>query len=192
MRLPVNADPSKGGWRLDVPNSGGGLLLDVGSHVLDLLDFFCGPLPLTTIASHAARLTQDSAAEDTVAMIFRTRDGVPGAATWNFVSHAKEDTMEFSGTEGRIAFSVFSNEPVRLETKRGVEHLEFPPPAHIAQDLIQTIVDELLGRGTCPSTGESARRTTQVMDHVLDAYYGGRADEFWHRPQTWLGFRSAP
>ena len=43
-------------------------------------------------------------------------------------------------------------------------------------------VDTLLGRGTCPSTGESARRTNAVMDRVLAAYYGGREDAFWTRP----------
>jgi hypothetical protein len=26
-----------------------------------------------------------------------------------------------------------------------------------------------------------------VMDAVLDAYYGGRGDAFWSRPDTWPG-----
>jgi 1,5-anhydro-D-fructose reductase (1,5-anhydro-D-mannitol-forming) len=191
MPLPVNADPAKGGWRLDVPTSGGGLLLDVGSHVLDLLDFFCGPLPLEHIQAYAARLASDSPAEDTVTMIFRTCDGVPAAATWNLVSRVREDTMEFSGTDGRLSFTVFGNEPLRLDTGRGVEELEFPAPVHIGQGLIQTMVDDLLGRGTCASTGESARRTSQVMDRILAGYYGGRDDAFWNRPETWPGFRSS-
>jgi len=59
----------------------------------------------------------------------------------------------------------------------------------VAQPLIQSVVDDLLGRGECPSTGESARRTSRVMDRVLDAYYGGRGDAFWSRPQTWPGRR---
>jgi hypothetical protein len=53
--------------------------------------------------------------------------------------------------------------------------------------LIQTIVDELNGRGQCPSTGASALRTTRVMDKVLENYYGGRTDAFWTRPATWPG-----
>jgi len=31
-------------------------------------------------------------------------------------------------------------------------------------------VDELLGRGQCPSTGESAARTSWVMDRLLEEY----------------------
>jgi hypothetical protein len=55
--------------------------------------------------------------------------------------------------------------------------------------MIQSVVDDLLGRGECPSTGESARRTSVVMDRVLDAYYGGRDDAFWERPESWPGKR---
>jgi hypothetical protein len=47
--------------------------------------------------------------------------------------------------------------------------------------MIQSVVDDLLGRGACPSTGESARRTSAVMDLVLAKYYGGRDDAFWAR-----------
>ena len=144
-------------------NAGGGLLLDVGAHVLDLLDYLVGPLPLEQVHGHAARLVASPAAvEDAVTMIFRTAAGVPGAATWNFASQTKEDLLEFTGRAGRISLSVFGAEPVRLETARGVELFDLPNPPHVAQPLIQTIVDELLGRGTCPSTGESARRTSAV------------------------------
>ena len=183
--IPANSDPAQGAWRVDAANSGGGLLLDVGSHLLDLLDFFCGPLE--NVHGHAARLATLGDVEDAVTMIFRTADGVPGAAAWNFSSHVKEDTLEFYGTAGRLSLSVFGTEPLRLQTGNIVEHFDLPTPPHVAQPLIQTIVDELLGRGRCPSTGESARRTSVVMDRVLAAYYGGREDEFWKRPQTWPG-----
>lgn len=187
MPVPPNADPAQGGWRLDVVNSGGGLILDLGSHVLDLIDFFTGPISLDSIRAHATRLSRHSDAEDSVTAIFRTHAGVPAATVWNFASHVREDVLEFTGTAGRIAVSVFSTDVVRLETARGVEQFELPAPPHIAQPLIQTIVDELLGRGSCPSTGASARRTNAVLDRILEAYYGGRADAFWNRPQSWPG-----
>ena len=166
-------------WRVSVESSGGGLFLDVGSHALDLLDFFCGPL--AGARGHAARLASPGVTEDAVAMTFRTAAGAPGAATWNFASQVTEDTMEFRGTLGRISLSVFGSDPVRLETARGVELFDLPNPPHVQQPLIQTVVDELLGRGACPSTGESGRRTSAVMDAVLEDFYGGRTDAFWLR-----------
>ena len=191
MPLPANANLAQGNWRLNISNSGGGLLLDVGSHALDLFDFFCGPLPVESIHSHVARMGTDSDAEDVVTMIFRTREGVPGAAAWNFSSHVREDVMEFTGTHGRITFSVFDNTPVRLETENGIESFDIQPSPHIAQPMIQSVVDDLLDRGKCMSTGESARRTSVVLDRVLGAYYGGRDDAFWTRPQTWPGLPRA-
>jgi 1,5-anhydro-D-fructose reductase (1,5-anhydro-D-mannitol-forming) len=175
------------GWRLDAAQAGGGHFLDVGSHVLDLMDFLFGPL--LDVAGTAANLAGVSPVEDAVAMSFRFASGLPGAAAWNFSSAVTEDSVVVTGTEGRLAFAVFTNEPLQLENGQGTQAIDRPNPPHVAQPLIQTVVDDLLGRGTCPSTGESARRTTQVMDAVLAGYYGRRDDEFWLRPQTWPGRR---
>lgn len=185
----AHGGPPQPSWRTDAPTSGGGLLLDLGSHAIDLLDYFGGPLQ--DVHGHAARLATPGDVEDTAAMTFRTAGGAPGTGAWNFASFVKEDLLELSGTEGRVTLSVFGHEPVRLETSHGVEHFEFAPPPHIAQPLIQTVVDDLLGRGACLSTGASARRTNAVMDRMLDAYYGGRADAFWLRPETWPGKKAA-
>jgi 1,5-anhydro-D-fructose reductase (1,5-anhydro-D-mannitol-forming) len=176
-----------GAWRVDARKAGGGLFLDLGSHALDLLDHLFGPL--TNVAGVAANLASAAPVEDVVAMSFQTENGVPGTAAWNFASAARDDTFEISGTGGRLICSVFGNESLRLETESGVQTIDRPNPPHVQQPLIQTVVDDLLGRGVCPSTGESARRTSRVMDRVLAAYYGGRDDEFWLRSETWPGRR---
>ena len=41
--------------------------------------------------------------------------------------------------------------------------MTFDMPKHIQQPLIQTIVDELQGKGICPSTGISGARTNKIM-----------------------------
>ena len=174
-------------WRLTAENAGGGLFLDLGSHTLDILDFMLGPL--VDVEGTAANLASPYDVEDVVAMSFRTAAGVPGVASWNFASGVREDTIEITGTNGRMSLSTFGNEPVRLETANGVREFDLPNPPHVAQPLIQTVVDELRGRGTCPSTGETALRTARVMDRALDSYYGGRNDEFWLRFESWPGRR---
>jgi len=175
-------------WRVQASDSGGGLFLDLGSHALDVLDFYFGAL--AAVQGHAACFGTEAEVEDSVALSFRTNHGVPGVVTMNFASHAKEDVLEISGTAGRIVHSVFGAEPVRVETARGVELLDRPNPPHIGQPFVQTVVDDLLGRGTCQSTGHTARRTSAVMDRVLAEYYGGREDAFWARPETWPGRRA--
>jgi 1,5-anhydro-D-fructose reductase (1,5-anhydro-D-mannitol-forming) len=176
-----------GGWRTHPTVAGGGHFLDVGSHVLDLMDDFFGPL--RNVTGHAANLASDYDVEDSVAMSFRMEGGVPGAGLWNFASHIRSDRFRINGTEGQIEFSVFENAPVRLETAKGAETFVREHPPHVQQPLIQSVVGDLLGRNICPSTGESARRTTRVIDAALASFYGGRHDAFWERIESWPGWR---
>ncbi|MCC6554145.1 MAG: Gfo/Idh/MocA family oxidoreductase [Polyangiaceae bacterium] len=174
-------------WRLRAEHSGGGFFLDLGCHTLDLLDFLLGPL--RDVRGLAANVASPYDVEDAVAMCFRTERGAMGTASWCFAGHARADTIEILGTEGRIRMSTFGDEPIELATRAGAESIHRPNPVHIQQPLIQSIVDELRGKSLCPSTGESAARTSHVMDTVLGEYYGGRDDAFWHRPATWPGLR---
>lgn len=177
-------------WRTDAALAGAGHFLDVGSHALDLLDYLLGPL--TNVSGTAANRASACLVEDTVALSFRTAEGAPGSMSCDFASAVRDDTMRLSGTEGEIAFPVFRSEPLRWESASGVQAFDLPYPPHVAQPLIQSVVDDLLGRGACPSTGESARRTSGAMDRVLEGYYGGRTDAFWTRPETWPGRRGLP
>ena len=174
-------------WRVDVAIAGSGHFLDVGSHALDLLDFLLGPL--SDVEGKAANLASDYDAEDTVALTFRAPGAILGSMMWNFASDLHDDTMRIAGTEGEIVFPMYSQVPIRVTTAAGTREVEVAFPQHVAQPFIQSVVDDLLGLGECPSTGVSAARTSRVMDEVLSAYYGGRGDAFWARPASWPGLR---
>ncbi len=177
-------------WRVDASLAGAGHFLDVGSHAaLDLLDYLLGPLE--DVTGRAANVASPYDVEDSVALSFRTADGAVGSMAWNFAGGASDDTMQLTGTEGELCFPMFSPKPLRLRTAAGEHEIENAYPKTVAQPLIQSVVDDLLGRGASPSTGVSARRTSVVMDRVLEAFYGGRGDAFWLRPLTWPGRRSA-
>ena len=85
------------------------------------------------------------------------------------------------GSAGSIRCSVFSNADVTLSIDGKETVRSFPDPPHVHQPLVQTIVDELAGEGHCPSTGETAARTSAVMDSVTKSFYGDRDDGFWNR-----------
>jgi 1,5-anhydro-D-fructose reductase (1,5-anhydro-D-mannitol-forming) len=182
-----NLDPNDLGWRYCAEHSGGGLFMDLGSHVLDILDFILGPIE--SVRGVAANLASPCEVEDVVALHCRFNCGALGSAVWNFAGIEREDILEITGTLGKFVLSVFGNEPVKLTTAAGVEAFDLPNPQHIQQPLIQTIVDQLQNRGQCPSTGVTAARTAWVMDQILSDYYGSRDDSFWERPQTWPGRR---
>ena len=175
------------GWRVQPEQSGGGLFLDLASHTLDVLDFLLGPLQ--NVAGNAANISGLYTPEDVVSLRFDLGSGAVGAASWNFAASIHEDALCLDGTRGRLSLSIFGFEPLRLRTAEGEQELADEQPEHVQQALIQSIVDELRGRGEAFSTGRSAERTARVMDAALEKFYGGRHDDFWTRPQSW-GARS--
>lgn len=172
-------------WRVDAEIAGGGYFLDMASHALDILDFILGPLENAT--GQAWNRTASYPVEDVVQGSFLVGEGVPGVGTWNFASDQAADLIEIEGVAGKLSLSVFGNEPLRLARGDEIVEISRPNPETIQQPLIQTIVDELLGRGACPSTGRTALRTSEVMDSMLQSYYGDRSAEFWKTPDRWPG-----
>lgn len=152
-------------WRLRPEVAGGGKFLDVAVHALDVVDQWLGPL----LDVHGAAANRGGlyAVEDTVVAQWRHGNGVLGTGSWCFVADDEADTIEVIGTEGRISLPCFAGTWVRLERAGQVEEFDVPNPEHVQQPFIQSIVDELLGRGRCPGSAESAARTSRVADAVL-------------------------
>jgi predicted dehydrogenase len=167
-------------WRLKADEAGGGLFLDMGSHAIDMLDYWFGPV---TVGEGGARnVAGTHAVEDAVEFGFTCGGGrVKGRFS---VRHyeGKEDLFVVKGERGELRMSCFGNEPVAVRYADGrAEAFDLPNPPHVAQPLIQTVVDELLGVGRCASTAPSGVRAQEVMDRALEGYYGGREDGFWKR-----------
>ncbi len=155
-------------WRLRAEVAGGGKFLDVAVHALDIVDYWLGPL--LDVSGSAANRGGLYEVEDTVVASWRHASGVLGTGSWCFVADDELDRIEIVGSAGRIELACFANQPLRLINQQGTVELEIAHPQHIQQPLIQSIVDELRGHGVCPSTAETAARTSRVADAVLQSY----------------------
>jgi predicted dehydrogenase len=162
---PEDLNPKALSWRVVPEMAGGGRFVDLASHMLDFLDYLFGPV--RSVEGFASNQARRYPAEDIVTGAFVFESGVHGMGTWCFTGFDRADLTEIVGTEGKIAYSTFNAQPIVLTSSSGVTQFPCEYPPHIEQPLIQAIVNELNGVGTCPSTGESAARTSWVMDQML-------------------------
>jgi predicted dehydrogenase len=171
----LNATKSDRNWRVIPEISGGGYFFDLASHQLDILDFLFGPIrEAQGFKGNQAGLYP---AEDIVIGSFKFESGLMGQGTWCFTTSEISDKEEIRivGSKGEIVCSCFGDQSFTIELEgQAKQHLTFTIPTHIQQPLIQSIVDDLLGKGKCPSTGISGARTSKVMDQLC----GFRNSEF--------------
>ena len=156
-------------WRVLPEIAGGGKFLDLAAHTLDLFDYYFGPIELAS--GFAVNQGGYYPAEDNVVMSFRFKNGIQGIGSWTFNGYHDLDQNEIIGSSGRLLFSSFSEEAIVLENKAGRKEIEFSYPQHVQQPLLEKVVASLLGKGESPSTGESAARTTRIMDQIIAEYY---------------------
>lgn len=166
-----NQTPEEMHWHIFPEIGGAGHFFDLASHQFDYLDFILGTV--TDVRGNATNIAGLYPAEDTVSGTWKHKSGVLGSGTWCFVvsENSEQDFIQIIGEKGEIYLPCFSSGKIKLITGNGTEEFEYENPPHISQSLVQQVVDELRGIGKCVSTGESAARTSWVLDEMVKGYY---------------------
>lgn len=89
-------------WNSDPAISGGGVLIDNGTHSVDVVRYFLGPI-VEVMAVEAKRI-QSLEVEDTATMLLRTADGILGTVdlSWS-VEKATDAYLTLYGSQGTIS-----------------------------------------------------------------------------------------
>jgi len=160
-----------GAWRFDPAIAGAGLFFDLGSHCLDLVDFLVGEIE--DIHGFAINTGGRYATEDVTTAAFVVRGGVVGTGVWNFNAGETADGIRVVGTAGRLHVPVFHDGDLVCVTSGREQIYPVRNPPHVHQPLIQSIVDELHGRGRCESRGDNGARAAWALDRCVAGYYAG-------------------
>jgi predicted dehydrogenase len=166
---PLATGDAAKAWRFNTQIAGAGLFLDLASHYFDIIDFLAGPI--TAAAGFALNTGGRYEPEDVTATAFQIGHEVAGTGVWNFNAPVSADSIVFTGSDGEIATAVRADEDVVVTRGGNSNVYRFRNPPHVHQPLIQTIVDELRGKGKCESTGETGARSSWVMERCLQGYY---------------------
>jgi predicted dehydrogenase len=179
-------------WRLDPVQSGGGLIMDVGCLVVDRIDWLCGPIEF--VRAEAKRKERGTGVEDYVRFegllqqanltVLPPTDNVYVSCEWDFASEQNLDELTIRASSGSLRMiAMIAAAPIYVlgkadKVKRVVEN--FNTPQHTAQAMIQAVADDLRGirKTAFLSKGESALRTSMMLDRALEGYCGNRDDRF--------------
>jgi predicted dehydrogenase len=157
-------------WRVNPAVSGAGLFYDLAPHQLDLLVYFFGkPTDIFGFSVNQAGLYT---AEDIVTGMLKLPDNILFTGQWCFTTAAeiKEDIFEIIGSEGKITFPVFGH-TVQITKGSGDELLQFEPPKHIEQPMIEKVTHYFSGTGNNPCSAEEALISMEIMEKFV---YGNK------------------
>ena len=152
-------------WRTDPAVAYGGYFEDLASHGLDLIMYLLGDIE--SVSGYATNQGGFYGAKDAVTACWRHGSNITGCGFWNFVCHERRDEVVISGSEGKISFSVFLEQPLVLENAAGREERRLENPENIQLYHVHGMRDYFAAHTPHPSTGESALRTNWVMARIL-------------------------
>lgn len=94
--------PIEGAWRQDPKLGGGGSLIDMGTHCIDLLEMLMGNVAEVTCYTNS--LIQDYPIEDTACVMLKFENGAVGFVDnhFNIPDAASENRLEIYGSKGSI------------------------------------------------------------------------------------------
>ncbi len=94
--------PIKGAWRQELSLGGGGSLIDMGTHCIDLLEMLVGKV--VEVSCYTGNLVQDYSVEDTAVVLLKFETGALGIVDnhLNIPDASSENRLEIYGSKGSI------------------------------------------------------------------------------------------
>ncbi len=154
----------KTAWRMDPQISGGGLFHDLAPHQLDILYWLFGNAK--KISGISSRQNDLYAADDTVTADILFENGMAFNGAWCFNAGESTDHCEIIGMEGKISFSFFSGNSIRLTVKDQTIILDFEPLQHVQQPMIGKVVQYFSGNASNPCSGSEGAEAMRWMDTI--------------------------
>lgn len=176
----VHLPPHLQGWRLDKPEAGGGVILDITVHDADTLRFVLDDDPIEAVAiSHSAGMGKEGL-EDGVMGVLRFRSGVIAQFHDDFTTKYAETGLEVHGTAGSlIGRNVMTQRPVGTVVLRNEEGESELPLDHrnLYETALSAFHSAIEGQGRPSASGEDGVWSLATGLAVVKAAATGAAVE---------------
>jgi 1,5-anhydro-D-fructose reductase (1,5-anhydro-D-mannitol-forming) len=174
----VYLPPRLQGWRIERPDAGGGVILDITVHDADTLRFVLGENPVEAIAFSQSGGMGKARLEDAVMGVLRFSSGLIAQFHDGFTTRHAGTGFEVHGTDGSlIARNVMTQRPVGTVTLRtAAGETELPLSHHNLYEAALTAFHEAVaGKGSPSATAEDGIWSLATGLAVVEAAASGAA-----------------
>lgn len=169
---PFAIDPDHDGyWRVIPELGGGGALMDIGSHRLDLFLTLFGPIAGADpggdgsgVKAFCATVAADYNSDDLAHLIVRFESGVHGSLSCYFGSTIDPDEFAILGTKGRLVSRPLNGGELIIERGTGTTREQHPPCPNFNLPLIADFVAAITANGNPHVPGEQGRDVNRVIE----------------------------
>ena len=165
---PFAIDESEDGyWRVIPGQGGGGALMDIGSHRLDLFLNLFGPI--VDVKAFCSTIAASYQADDAASLIVKFASGVHGTLNCFFGTSTDPDEFAILGTTGRLVARPLNSGELVIEHGRDQTVEQHPPHANFNVPLIADFVTAIQ-EGRHPSVaGEQGREVNRLMEMAYES-----------------------
>lgn len=173
-------NPETVGWRCDPKMAGGGPLMDLAPHVVDLIGWFAGE-KIESVMAYVFPQLSDTEIETDANVVMELSGGVRAYMDVSFGHKYGGARYSILGDKGIIAGAgtvpwVTNGQRVgtlTIETEEGTRDIEFHTREHIEEE-IRRYCDAIEHDNEPPVTGEDGLRAQAVIDAIYESARTGK------------------
>lgn len=168
---PLDMAPGEDGyWRVLLEHGGGGPLMDVGSHRLDLLLDLLGPVK--SVKAETSKVAVDYESENVATLALSFGGGVQCGLQCLFGAAVDPDVFTMVGTRGTLDVTPLNEGTLRLTTAEGTTEEKLPPAENFSGPLIADFVSAIEQVRDPLVTAKHAIAVNQVMEQAYRSARG--------------------
>lgn len=165
---PLDMKPGEDGyWRVVDDLGGGGALMDVGSHRINVFLHLFGQIDEVKAICSTSLASYEP--ENNALLLMRFANGVVGALQCHFGTTVDPDEFAILGTQGRLVARPLNGAELIVKSNGQRRTEQHPPAENLSSPLVADFVSAILEDRPPRVTGEEGRATNRVMQQAYAA-----------------------